>query len=250
MKVKNILVAQAQPSDSEKSPYNELIKKYGVSIEFQNFISIEGIGASAFRKEKINILDHTAILFTSRNAVDHFFCLSKEMRLEIPDTMKYFCNSESTAFYLQKYIQYRKRKIFYGSQNYFDLLEIIKKHKDEKFLLPSSDSQLNDLPKLLDENNIKYTKAIIYKTIPSNLTSLKIDKYDLIIFFSPSGIKSLLKNFPKFKQKNTLIAAFGPSTAAALKEAEFKVNIQAPTKTAPSMTMAIAQYLQEVNKKK
>lgn len=248
--MKNILVSQPKPADLEKSPYCELSKKYNINIDFHKFIKVEGVPARDFRKERINILNYTAIILTSRNAVDHFFRIAKEMRVEIPDTMKYFCMSESTAYYLQKYVQYRKRKIFHGKQNFNDLLEIIKKHKTEKYLLPCSDIHKLELPKLLEEANIDYTKAIIYKTLASDLSDVDIKKYEMLIFFSPAGVKSLFKNFPNFEQNGTIIAAFGPTTAKAVKDAKLILNIEAPTKTAPSMTMAIEQYLQKCKKKK
>lgn len=250
MKIKKVLVSQPEPADLEKSPYGELAKNYNLDIDFNKFIKIEGVNSKEFRQNRIKLLDHTAIILTSRNAVDHFFRLAKELRVEIPDTMKYFCISESTAFYLQKYVQYRKRKIFHGKQSFEQLMEIIKKHKDEKYLLPCSDIHKTSMTKMLDDNEVNYQKAVIYKTLASDLSHLKISGYDLLIFFSPSGIKSLLKNFPEFKQNSTLIAAFGPTTAKAVEEAGLKLDISAPTKTAPSMTMAIEQYIQKLNKKK
>ena len=250
MKIKNILVSQPEPVDLEKSPYGELAKNHGLNIDFNKFIKIEGVGSKEFRQNRIQLLDFTAIIFTSRNAVDHFFRLAKELRAEIPDTMKYFCISESTAFYLQKYVQYRKRKIFHGKQSFEQLLELIKKHKDEKYLLPCSDIHKASMTSQLEENKINYQKAVFYKTLASDLSHLKIESYDMLIFFSPSGVKSLIKNFPDFKQNSTLIAAFGPTTSTAVDESGLKLNISAPTKTAPSMTMAIEQYIQKMNKKK
>jgi len=249
VKVKNILVSQPKPADLEKSPYGELSKKYNLNIEFHKFIKIEGVEAKDFRKERINILKYTAIIFTSRNAVDHFFRVSKDMRIEIPDTMKYFCISESTAFYLQKYVQYRKRKIFHGRQSFDQLMEIIKKHKDEKYLLPCSENHKQNITKQLEIEGVDFTKAILYKTLASDLSKVTIDSYDMLIFFSPAGVKSLFKNFPKFKQNSTLIAAFGPTTGKAVQDAGLKLDIQAPTKTAPSMTMAIDQHIQKFDKK-
>lgn len=249
VKVKNILVSQPKPTDLDKSPYGELSKKHNLHVDFHKFIKIEGVEAKDFRKERINILKHTAIIFTSRNAVDHFFRISKDMRIEIPDTMKYFCISESTAFYLQKYVQYRKRKIFHGRQNFVQLMELIKKHKDEKYLLPCSENHKQNVTDLMDTEGINYTKAILYKTLASDLSKVKIDNYDMLIFFSPAGVKSLFKNFPEFKQNSTLIAAFGPTTGKAVQDAGLKLNIQAPTKTAPSMTMAIDQHMQKIGKK-
>lgn len=249
MKVKNILISQPQPADLERSPYGELKQKHKVKLDFRKFIKIEGVTASEFRKDKVYIQDHTAIIFTSRNAVDHFFRISRDMRVEIPDTMKYFCISEATAFYLQKYVQFRKRKIFNGKQNFNDLLELIKKHKDEKFLLPCSDIHKLSLIKILDENKINYTKAVIYQTLASDLSDVNINEYDLLVFFSPAGVKSLFKNFPDFKQNSTLIGGFGPTTIKALKDNGLNVDVLAPTKTALSMTVAIDQYLQKGNKK-
>jgi len=249
LKVKRILVSQPQPVDFEKSPYGELTQKYKISIEFKKFIMIEGITASDFRKDKVYIQDHTAVIFNSRNAVDHFFRIAKEMRVEIPDTMKYFCISEATAFYLQKYVQYRKRKIFSGKQTFEDLVEIMNKHKEEKFLLPCSDVHKASLTKVLDENEINYSKAVIYKTLSSDLSEIDIRNYDMLVFFSPAGVKSLFKNFPDFKQNSTIIGAFGPTTISAVKESGLKLDIAAPTKTALSMTDAIDQYLLAASKK-
>jgi uroporphyrinogen-III synthase len=250
LKIKNILVSQPQPAELEKSPYCELIKKFSVNIEFRKFIMIEGIPAKEFRQDRINILDFSAVIFTSRNAVDHFFRISKEMRVEVPDSMKYFSISESTAYYLQKYVQYRKRKVFHSKESFTNLVELVKKHKTEKFLLPCSDIHKQEIPKMLEENKIYYRKAIIYKTLASDLTDMDISNYDMLVFFSPAGIKSLFKNFPEFKQNDTAIAAFGPSTAKAVIDAGLKLDIQAPNKTAPSMTMAIEQYLHNESKKK
>jgi uroporphyrinogen-III synthase len=245
LKIKNILISQPEPADLAKSPYRELTSKYKVNIDFKKFITVAGVTASEFRKDKVYIQDHTAVIFTSRNAVDHFFRIAKEMRVEIPDSLKYFCISEATAFYLQKYVQYRKRKIFNGKQNFADLLEIIKKHKDEKFLLPCSDIYKLSLITLLDLAKINYTKAIIYKTLASDLTDLEIEKYDLIVFFSPAGVTSLFKNFPEFKQNHTMVGAFGPTTTKAAMDAGLDLGIVAPSKEALSMTVAIENYLQD-----
>ena len=245
----NILVSQPQPTDLEKSPYGDLTRKYNVEIDFYKFIKIEGIPSKEFRQSRINLLDYSAVIFTSRNAVDHYFRMAKELRADIPQTMKYFCMSESTAFYLQKYVQYRKRKIFHGKQNFDDLMEIIRKHKEEKYLLPCSDIHKASISKMLDDSAINYTKGIFYKTLASDLSHIDINKYNMLIFFSPSGIASLFKNFPGFKQNSTVIGAFGPTTSSAVKEAGLTLNIEAPTKTAPSMTMAIEEYLQKNNKK-
>jgi len=249
VKIKNILVSQPEPADLEKSPYGELAKNFNLNIDFNKFIKIEGVCSKEFRQNRLQLLDFTAVIFTSRNSVDHFFRLAKDLRVDIPDTMKYFCISESTAFYLQKYVQYRKRKIFHGKQSFEQLMELIKKHKDEKYLLPCSDIHKASMTKMLDEHKIEYEKAVFYKTLASDLSHLDIKTYDMLIFFSPSGVKSLVKNFPEFKQNSTLIAAFGPTTGKAVNEAGLNLNISAPTKTAPSMTMAIEQYINKMNKK-
>ncbi len=243
MKVKNILISQPKPADVEKSPYADIIKKHNVKIHFEKFIKIEGISGREFRRSKVSFSGHTAVILTSRQAVDHYFRMAKELRFEIPDSMKYFCISESTAFYLQKYIQYRKRKIFYGQQHFSDLMDVIMKHSGEKFLVPSSNIYKQSMFDMLDKAGINYSKAILYKTVAADLSHLDLEKFDLLVFFSPAGIKSLLENFPDFKQGDKLIGAFGPTTAKAVKEAGFTLNIPAPTQTAPSMTMAIDQFL-------
>lgn len=245
----NILISQPKPTDTVRNPYGELAQKYNLNIDFFKFITVEGIPARDFRKDKVGILDHSAVIFTSRNSVDHFFRICKEMRIEVPETMKYFSISESTSFYLQKYVQFRKRKIFHGKQNFKDLVEIMKKHKDEKYLLPCSDIHKQSLTKLLEDSKINYTKAVLYKTLASDLSDLDIKRYDMLIFFSPSGITSLMKNFPDYEQGDTKIAVFGPTTAKAVKDAGLKLDLNAPTKTAPSMTMALDQFLEKIFKK-
>ncbi len=249
MKVKSILVTQPKP-EGDKSPYFDLAKKCNVKIDFRPFIQIEGIPAIDFRKDKINILDHTAVIMTSRSAVDHYFRICQEMRITVPETMKYFCVSESTAYYLQKYVLYRKRKVFHGKQTVVDLMSVIKKHKNENFLLPCSDISKEEIADKLEFQKIKYTKAVIYRTVASNLKDLADVNYDVLVFFSPAGIKSLFKNFSKFKQNKTCIACFGPTTAQAAKEAGLKLDIVAPNPKAPSMTMALEQYIITANKAK
>lgn len=250
MKIRNILVSQPQPTDFEKSPYAELSRKFNVTFTFKQLIKIEGVPAKDFRRDRINILDFTAIIFTSKNAVDHFFRICKEMRVEVPETMKYFSISESTAYYLQKYVQFRKRKIFHCKENFSTLVDLIKKHKNEKFLLPCSDVHKQDVPKMLEDNKVVFKKAIIYRTLARDMSDTDITKFEMIVFFSPSGIKSLFKNYPKFKQGNTVIAALGPSVAKAVKEAGLRLDIEAPTKEAPSITSAIEQFLSKEVKKK
>lgn len=248
-RVKTILVSQPKP-EGDKSPYFDLAKKCNVKVDFRSFIHVEGISAREFRKEKINILEHSAVILTSRNGVDNFFRLCEEMRITVPESMKYFCISESTAFYLQKYVQYRKRKIFYGNQKFIDLMDVIKKNKGEKFLLLCSDIHKDEIPEILDEYKINYTKAVIYRTVCSDLSDLSDVKYDILVFFSPSGIKSLFQNFPDFEQNNTRIATFGPTTAQAARDAGLILDIGAPMPNAPSMTMAIENYLKLANKGK
>ncbi len=250
MKVKNILVSQPAPADLAKSPYTRLAQKYKLEVDYHKFIKIEGIPTKDFRQSRINILDYSAVIFTSRQAVDHYFRIAKDMRVDIPDDMKYFCISESTAFYLQKYIQFRKRKIFHGKLVFKDLLEVIKKHKDEKYLLPCSEIHKPDIPDSLTKTKINFDKAIIYRTLASDLSKVDMSKYDMLVFFSPSGVKSLFKNFPDFKQGESCIATFGATTAKVAVDLGLKINIQAPTKKAPSMTMAIEEFIKAQKKKK
>jgi len=245
-----VLISQPKPPDDAKSPYFDLAKKYKLDITFRKVITIEGVPAREFRKSKINFQDYSAVILTSRNSIEHFFRMCSEMRYTVPETLKYFCISESIALYLQKYIQYRKRKVFYSKQACHTIIDIIKKHKKEKYLLPCSDINKTEIPDLLDKNGINYKKAILYKTLPDDLSDIDIYKYDMLVFFSPAGIKSLFQNFPDFKQNNIHIGAFGPATAKAVQDAGLVLNVSAPTKKAPSMTMALDQYISEINKKK
>ncbi|MBL4724730.1 MAG: uroporphyrinogen-III synthase [Lutibacter sp.] len=248
MKVKTILVSQPAPK-TENSPYLELSEKQKVKIDFRPFIHVEGVSAKEVRTQKIDLNNFTAIILTSRNAVDHFFRIAEEMRFTVPDAMKYFCQSEAVAYYLQKYVVYRKRKIYVGPRTFDELAKIIKKHKDEKFLLPSSDKLKEIVPTTLDNLEINWSRAIFYKTVMSDLSDLGDVFYDVLVFFSPSGIDSLFKNFPNFKQNNTCIAVFGNSTVKAATKAGLKCNIQVPTPETPSMTMALEKYIIAANKK-
>lgn len=245
-KVKSILVTQEEPTDLN-SPYLKLSERYNIKIDFRPFIQVEAVPIKEFRKQKIDILQHTAIIFTSRHSVDHFFQLCLELKIEMPADMKYFCISDQTSNYLQKYIVIRKRKIFSGLKDTKDLLEIIKKHKNEKFLFPCSDIRKNDIPNFLTENGFHFTEAIMYQTVAANLSDLKNVYYDILAFFSPSGINSLLINFPDFIQNNTRIAAFGPTTAKAVRDANFILDIEAPLPNAPSMTGALELYIKAAN---
>jgi len=244
LKVKSILVTQPRP-ETEKSPYYDLAKKYSLKIDFRPFIHVEGVQAKDFRKDRINIPDHSAVILTSRHAADHFFRICTEMRITNVEELKYFCISESTAFYLQKYITFRKRKIFSGKQNINDLLEILKKHKKENFLLPCSDIANQEVADLLSGQGINFTKAVIYRTVCSDLSDLADVKYDMLVFFSPAGVTSLFKNFPDFKQNTTLIAAFGSQTSQAVIDAGLRLDLQAPVPEAPSMTMSIENYIKK-----
>lgn len=248
MKVKTILVSQPEPK-TETSPYFDLSEKQKVKIDFRSFIHVEGISSKEVRAQKIDLSKFTAIILTSRNAVDHFFRIAEEMRFKVPDTMKYFCQSEAVAYYLQKYVVYRKRKIYVGNRTFPELSKLIKKHKDEKFLLPASDKLKPLIPSELDAIGVNWTRADLYKTVVSDLSDLEDVFYDILVFFSPSGIDSLFKNFPEFKQNNTRIAVFGNSTVRAATNAGLKCNITAPTPETPSMTMALEKYIKEVNKK-
>lgn len=248
MKVKTILVSQPEPK-TETSPYHELSEKQKVKIDFRSFIHVEGVSSRDVRAQKIDLSHFTAIILTSRNAVDHFFRIAEEMRFKVPDTMKYFCQSEAVAYYLQKYVVYRKRKIYVANRTFTELTKLIKKHKDEKYLLPSSDKLKPTIPVELDSVEVNWKRAILYKTVVSDLSDLENVFYDVLVFFSPSGIDSLFKNFPDFKQNNTRIAVFGNTTIKAATDAGLQVNISAPTPETPSMTMALEKYIKEVNKK-
>ncbi len=247
MKVKTILVSQPAPK-AEQSPYFDLMDKQKVKIDFRSFIHVEGESARSVRNQRIDFLNFSAVIFTSRNAVDNYFRLAEEMRVLIPNEMKYFCLSEAVAFYLQKYVVYRKRKIYVGTRTFDDLLPLIKKHKSEKFLLPCSDKVKSSMLIKLKELGIEWDRAILFKTVVSDLSDLEGVFYDVLVFFSPSGIKSLFENFPGFKQNDTRIAVFGNSTVKAAEEAGLKIDIAAPSKENPSMTMALERYIKEVNK--
>jgi uroporphyrinogen-III synthase len=249
MKVKTILVSQPEPK-VDNSPYFDLQQKHKVKIDFRPFIHVEGVNAKEIRLQKIDLNNFTAIILTSKNSVDNFFRVADEMRYKIPEGLKYFCQSEAVAFYLQKYVVYRKRKIYVGQKDFIDLTTLLKKYKEEKFLLPASD-QLNAEAKIiLDNLKVNWTQAVFYKTVMSDLTDLSDVYFDILAFFSPTGIKSLFKNFPDFKQNETRIAVFGSSTQKEALEHGLRVDIMAPTPEAPSMTMAIDKYITKANKEK
>jgi len=247
LRIKKILVSQPEP-EHEKSPYRELAVKNNLKIDFRPFSHVEGLSAKDFRQSRIDILEHSAIIFSSKTAIDHFFRICEELRITVPDTMKYFCTSESVAFYLQKYIVYRKRKIFYGKSTLNDIEDVLIKNKDEHFLIPLSDNHKPEIPLLLERLKIIFTKAILYRTVSSDLSDLSNIDYDILVFYSPAGIKSLFHNFPQFQQNEIKIASFGDATAKAVKEAGLRLDIQAPVPEAPSMTMALDIFIKEFNK--
>lgn len=249
-RVKNLLVSQPKPVETEKNPYYELAKRQNLNLTFRQFIKVEGFTAQEFRAQRVDILEHGAVILTSKLAVDHYFRICNEMRITVPDTMKYFCINEQTAYYLQKYIQYRKRKIFFGHGTILDLVDVIRKNKAEKFLLPCSDVHKEQIVDFLDDVKITFTKAIFYKTVPANLSDIKsLSEFDVLVFFTPVGIKSLKQNFPNFKQGATRIAAFGHITAQTVKALGYRLDIFAPNPQNPSMTGALEAYIKEANKK-
>ncbi len=249
MKVKTILVSQPEPK-IENSPYFDLSEKQKVKIDFRPFIHVEGVSGKDVRTQKVDLAEYTAVILTSRNAVDHYFRIADELRFKVPDSMKYFCLSEAVAYYLQKYVVYRKRKIYVGKRTFSELAPLIKKYKSEKFLLPSSDKLKADIPEILNELKVEWKEATFYKTVISDLSDLRDVYYDILVFFSPSGIESLFLNFPDFEQKDTRIAVFGNTTVKAATDLGLRVDIQAPTPETPSMTMALEKYIREVNNKR
>ena len=242
MKVKTILVSQPEPS-SEKSPYNRLQNKHKLTIDFRPFIHVEGVDAKEVRQQKIDFKNYNNVILTSRNAVDHFFRLCKDMRFSVPDSTKYFCLSEAVAFYLQKYVVYRKRKIYVGNNNFMDLEATFLKFNKEKFLAPTSGSLNPEIIKTLDSFEISWDRAQLYTTVVSDLSDLRDVYYDILVFFSPLGIESLFKNFPDFEQNKTLIAVYGNTTEEAAKSKGLRIDIKAPTEVSPSMAMAIDKYI-------
>ena len=249
MKVKTILVSQPEPK-VEHSPYYDLQHKHKIKVDFRPFIHVESVSANLVRQQKIDLKNFTAIVLTSKNSVDHFFRVAEEMRYKIPEDLKYFCQSEAVAFYLQKYVIYRKRKIYVGQKDFVELSPLIKKYKEEKFLLPASDQLNFDIPQTLDGLKVNWTQGIFYRTVMSDLTDLADVYYDVLAFFSPTGIKSLFKNFPDFKQNETRIAVFGSTTQKEALEHGLRVDIMAPSPEAPSMTMALEKYIAKTNKDK
>ncbi len=245
--IKKILISQPKPT-SEKSPYFDIATRFGVELVFRPFIKVEGLTPKEFRQQKINILDYTAVVFTSRHAIDNFFKLAKEMRVTIPEDMKYFCVTETIALYIQKYVQYRKRKVFFGSTGkIIDLLPTMVKHKTEKYLVPMSDVHNDSVRDMLESKKLTHAECVMYRTVSNDFTPEEVEKfdYDMLVFFSPAGVDSLNKNFPDFNQQNIAIATFGPATAKAVKDAGLRLDLEAPSEKYPSMTGALMHYLNE-----
>ncbi|MDR1758534.1 MAG: uroporphyrinogen-III synthase [Bacteroidales bacterium] len=245
-KVKNILISQYKPAEFEKTPYYDIYKKYSVNLDFYKFFKVEALTASEFRKTKINIIDHDAIVFTSKNTIDHFFELAKDLRVTIPESMKYFCATDAIGHYLQKYITYRKRKILFGKNNSIKgFLELFTRNKEFRYLIPcGSDFMGSQYTDFLDKHEIKYTTAIVFRVIPSNIKEdIDVSKYDLVIFFSPYGIDAWKQNFPDYQQGEVFFGALGQNTAQAILEAGYTLQIEAPTAEAPSITAALALFL-------
>jgi uroporphyrinogen-III synthase len=249
LKVHSILITQPRP-DSEKSPYFELAKRYGIKLDFHPFILVEGVSGKEFRKQRIDIQEYTAIIFNSRNAVDHFFRICEELKIKVSQEMKYFCITEAVALYLQKFILYRKRKVFYSADGSSDgLMEVIGKHKhNEKFILPSADNGKNDITQFLESRNISFSEATLYRTISNDISPVMKDTYDMIVFFSPFSVHTLFQHDPKFTQNGTVIGAFGPTTSRAVEDAGLRLDVKAPAPNAPSMISALEHYLEGISK--
>ncbi|MBI2731310.1 MAG: uroporphyrinogen-III synthase [Sphingobacteriales bacterium] len=247
--ITKILITQPRP-DSEKSPYFELGKKYNINLDFHPFIRVEGIPSKEFRKQKIEIGNYSAVIFTSRNAIDHFFRICEEMKITVSQDTKYFCITEAVALYLQKFILYRKRKVFYGADgSNKNLFDVINKHKEnEKFLYPCSESLDNEITSWLKNHNCEYATPVLYKTVSNDVTGVLKTEYDIICFFTPSGVKSLIENMPKYKQNGTLLGAFGTNTVRAIEEAGLTLHIKAPEPQAPSMVAALERFLISLRK--
>ena len=248
MKIKRILISQPKPA-TEKNPYSDVADKYKVILDFFQFIRVEGVQSKDFRATRINILEHTAMIFNSRTAIDHFFRICEELRIQVPDTMKYFCTSESIAVYLQKYIVYRKRKIFFGQKSIEDLADVLIKHKEEKYLVPTSTVHNDEIPALLTQLSLNFTKAFFYRTLSSDLRHLKLTDYEMLIFYSPVGIESLFENFPEYVQGETFVGTFGTNTAKAAEQSGLRIDLRVPSPEFPSMTMALDKFLGELCKK-
>ena len=247
VKIKKVLISQPQP-ENDKSPYSDIEKQYNLEIVFRKLIKVERIDVKAFRKLKIDLSRFSALIFTSKNGIDHFFSLAEELRFTVPDSMKYFCTTEAVALYLQKYVQFRKRKIFFGNNNFSDLGDVIKKHKGEKFLFICAEVHQCDIPDFLSKNKVSFSIAPIYRTVSEDVSDLDLSAFQMIVFFSPFGIKSLKENNPEYVQGNTIFGAFGEKTSRAIEEAGFKLHVKAPAPEFPSMAMAMEGFFQNSKK--
>ena len=247
-KVKSILISQPEPEN--KTPYHALAEKHKLKLHYRSFVQVDELSTMEFREQRISLLNHDAIIFTSKNAMDHYFGMMEKLRLRIPDQTKYFCVSEAISHYLQNFITYRKRKVFTGERTFASLLPLMEKHKDSKFLLPCSDLLKNQINKTMEDSGLDYTKAVMFKVVAADLSDLSDVKYDVLAFFSPTGITSLFENFPSFIQDKTRIAVFGPTTTKALKDKGLFADIEVPNKKFPSMSMALDDYITKANKRK
>lgn len=247
MKIRSVLVSQPAPN-TESSPYATLSKKEKIRFDFKSFIQVEGVTGKDFRTQKLDLSCFSGVIFTSRGAIDHYFRIAEELRFQVPNEMRYVCQSEAVANYLQKHIVYRKRKISYGEKTLQDMLPFFKKYPDEKYLLPCSDVMGEEIPNVLNAANINWTKAVMYRTVCMDLSDTNVKDYDMLVFFSPQGIKSLFKNFEDFQQGDIKIAVFGQGTQQAALDAGLRIDVMAPTLENPSMTMAIEKYIRESHK--
>ena len=248
-KIKHILIAQPQP-EGPKSPYFDLAEKYKLKITFSPFVKVEGVAGKDFRKQRISLNDYSGIIFTSRNAIDHFFRICDELRVKMSQETKFFCTSEAIALYLQKYTQYRKRKVFYGDMNNNkELRTLLIKHRDAtRFLYICAEVRKDEIPAFMLANNFNYAEGTMYRTVPNDLKTVKPSEYDMLIFFSPSGIHSLFNSFPKFKQEKLKIGAYGKTTADAVLDKGLKLHIMAPLGNSPTILVALDQYLKDLHK--
>lgn len=248
-KINTILITQPKP-ETDKSPYYDLAKKFDLKLEFHPFIHVEGLSGKEFRKQRVDIAEYTAIIFTSRNAIDHFFRICEELKVKVSQDMKYFCITEAVALYLQKFILYRKRKVFFSPDGSTDgLLEVIGKHKhNEKFILPTADNGKNDIAQFLSKSNIEFVECTLYRTVSNDIAPVMKNSFDLIVFFSPFSVQTLFDHDPKFKQNGTLIGAFGPTTSKAIEDAGLRLDVKAPAPNAPSMVSALEMYITDQKK--
>ncbi|MCI5560734.1 MAG: uroporphyrinogen-III synthase [Phocaeicola sp.] len=250
MEIKKILVSQPRPA-TERSPYYDIAEKFGVEIDFHPFIKVESLSSKEFRQQKVSILNHTAIVFNSRHAIDHFFTLCKDLRITVPETMKYFCTSETISLYIQKYVQYRKRKVFFGDTGKFaDLLPIMVKHSAEKYFVPQSEAHTDEITNLLKKHKLNFSEAVMYRTVANDISQVDCLGYDMIIFFTPIGVQALLQKYPDYKQGEVAIGCYGPATAKAVKDLGLRLDFEAGATASTSITAALSDFLKAQKKKK